>query len=56
LATKSLKFSLAPFADEQASGFVYMEKKDFGPKTRQLLGIADGVLMAHAFKLIVTTK
>lgn len=42
--------------DELASGFVYMEKKDFGPKTRQLLGIADGVLMARAFKLIVPTK
>lgn len=42
--------------DELSSGFVYMQKKDFGPKTRQLLGMADGVLMARAFKLIVPKK
>jgi len=42
--------------DELASGFVYMNKKDFGPKTLALLGISDGVLTARAFKLIVPAK
>lgn len=42
--------------DELASGFAYMNKKDFGPKTRALLGMSDGVLTARAFKLIVPVK
>ncbi len=42
--------------DELASGFVYMNKKDFGPKTRALLGMSDGVLTARAFKLVVPAK
>ena len=44
--------------DEMSSGFVYMQKSDFGPKTRELLGEVNskGLLMARVYKLIVPSS
>jgi hypothetical protein len=45
--------------DEMSSGFVYMNKADFGPKTKARLGLqegSEGLLKARVFRLIVAKK